>query len=58
MRTRSKPGTVNTLCARCLRSCRQSTGTLVVDCPRFQRRPFDVREYRFNQLDLFDGADG
>jgi hypothetical protein len=46
---------LNRLCAKCLRSCRQSAGTLVVDCPRFLPRPFEVETYRFDQLDLFGG---
>ncbi len=45
----------NRLCARCLRACRQPAGTLLVSCPRFLPRPFDVKTYRFDQLDLFGG---
>ncbi|MEZ4598167.1 MAG: hypothetical protein R2940_00065 [Syntrophotaleaceae bacterium] len=43
----------NRLCVRCLRSCRQPAGTLLVNCPRFLSRPFKVETYRFDQLDLF-----
>jgi hypothetical protein len=45
----------NRLCAKCLRSCRQPAGTLLINCPRFLPRPFDVKTYRFDQLDLFGG---
>jgi len=43
----------NRLCAKCLRSCRQLAGTLLVSCPRFMPRPFKIQTYRFDQLDLF-----
>ena len=46
-------GKLNTLCARCLRQCRQPQGALLVDCPRFLPRPFKIEEHRFDQLDLF-----
>lgn len=45
----------NRLCARCLRACRQSASSLLISCPRFLPRPFDVKTYRFDQLDLFGG---
>ncbi|APG24485.1 MULTISPECIES: hypothetical protein [Syntrophotalea] len=49
----SRQNPPNPLCARCLRDCRQSQGTLVISCPRFLPRPFKVKDYRFDQLDLF-----
>ena len=47
------PCEINALCRKCLRSCRQAPGAVLVDCPRFQPRPFKVKEHRFDQLDLF-----
>jgi len=44
---------INTLCARCLRHCKQLQTTLLVDCPRFQPFPFKVEKHRYEQLDLF-----
>lgn len=44
----------NKLCLKCVRSCKQSARILMLDCPRFQPRPFKLQEYRFQQLDLFD----
>lgn len=53
--TRKTPvETCNALCARCIHVCRQPAGTVLVCCPRFQPRPFKIKEYRFDQLDLFD----
>jgi hypothetical protein len=43
----------NRLCAKCVRSCRQPVGTLLISCPRYLPRPFDIKTYRFDQLDLF-----
>lgn len=43
----------NSLCRRCLRSCRQSEHVLLLECPRFQPRPFKSPEYAFSQLNLF-----
>lgn len=53
MKIPAKEQECNTLCAKCLRSCRQTAGTLLVDCPRFLPRPFKIEEHRFAQLDLF-----
>jgi hypothetical protein len=50
--------TCNRLCARCLRSCRQPAGTLLISCPRFLPRPFKIKNYRFDQLDLFGRKSG
>ena len=43
----------NRLCAQCVRLCRQPAGTLLVSCPRYLPRPFDIETHRFDQLDLF-----
>jgi hypothetical protein len=43
------------LCGKCLRACRQPSGTLLISCPRYLPRPFEVQTYRFDQLDLFGG---
>ncbi|WP_432822619.1 hypothetical protein [Trichloromonas sp.] len=45
----------NSLCGNCLRSCKQADTTLLLDCPRFLKRPFKVAVHRFDQLDLFAG---
>jgi len=45
----------NSLCGNCVRSCKQADGTLLVDCPRFLKRPFKVAVHRYDQLDLFAG---
>ncbi len=44
---------VNSLCSRCLRHCRQPETAVLVDCPRFQPRPFKMTVHRFDQLELF-----
>lgn len=44
---------INPLCLKCLRPCKQTKETLLLDCPRFRPRPFKVEEYRYDQLDLF-----
>ncbi len=46
----------NSLCRKCVRSCKQPGDTLLLDCPRFLPRPFKVTEHRFDQLDLFGGG--
>lgn len=43
----------NALCRRCVRSCRQPAGVLLLDCPRFLSLPFKIAEPSFAQLDLF-----
>ncbi len=40
----------NKLCRRCVRSCRQSDMIVLVDCPRFQPRPFKAKEPPRDQL--------
>lgn len=44
----------NKLCRRCLRHCRQPDHVLLLECPRFLKRPFKSPVYKFNQLDLFE----
>jgi hypothetical protein len=44
---------VNSLCERCLRSCRQNAAIILIECTRFLPRPFKIVEHRFDQLDLF-----
>lgn len=44
---------VNKLCRRCIRTCKQSFAIIMLECPRFQPRPFKYEEYRFEQLELF-----
>jgi hypothetical protein len=52
--TEHKTITINPLCAKCLRSCKQPVATVLVECPRFFPLPFKVEKHRFAQLDLFD----
>ncbi|KIH77855.1 hypothetical protein GFER_04300 [Geoalkalibacter ferrihydriticus DSM 17813] len=43
----------NTLCRRCVRTCRQSEKVLLLDCPRFVARPFKVEKPPGKQMELF-----
>lgn len=43
----------NKLCVRCIRKCKQPVAMLMLECPRFQPRPFKSEEHKFQQLDLF-----
>lgn len=52
-KTRLTRNESNPLCRRCVRTCRQPAGVLLLDCPRFQPFPFKITEHHFNQLDLF-----
>jgi hypothetical protein len=45
---------MNKLCSKCVRSCKQSDQMLMLDCPRFQQRPFKSDTHRYQQLDLFN----
>ena len=45
---------VNKLCRRCIRPCKQSDTMIMLDCPRFQPRPFKSEVLKFEQIDLFD----
>jgi hypothetical protein len=49
--------TVNTLCVKCLRSCKQPAVNLLLECPRYFPLPFKVEKHRFDQMSLFDGED-
>lgn len=53
MKTPEKTIPLNKLCRKCIRSCKQTEQMLMLDCPRFQPRPFKLEEHRFQQLDLF-----
>ena len=41
------------LCLKCIRPCKQPVSMLLLDCPRFQPRPFKSEACKFQQLDLF-----
>lgn len=43
----------NSLCRRCVRSCRQPADALLIDCPRFHPFPFKIADPKYRQLDLF-----
>jgi len=43
----------NKLCLRCIRPCKQPAAVLMLECPRFQPRPFKSEKHKFQQLDLF-----
>lgn len=46
---------VNLLCLKCLRTCKQPASALLLECPRYFPMPFKVKKYSFDQMDLFDG---
>jgi hypothetical protein len=46
----------NSLCARCVRHCRQPAAVRLLECPRFRPFPFRIEKNRFEQLDLFDST--
>lgn len=45
---------INKLCSRCIRQCKQLDSIVMLDCPRFQPRPFKSEKLKFEQMDLFD----
>ncbi len=45
---------INKLCRRCIRQCKQPDSIVMLECPRFQPRPFKSEELKFQQMDLFD----
>jgi len=45
---------INKLCGRCIRQCKQLDSIVMLDCPRFQPRPFKSEILKYEQLDLFD----
>jgi hypothetical protein len=48
------PEEMNKLCRRCIRQCKQSVSIVMLECPRFQPRPFKSEEFKFKQMNLFD----
>jgi len=44
----------NSLCAKCLRPCKQPATALLLECPRFFPLPFKVERHRYDQLSLFE----
>ena len=52
------PSTLNPLCVKCLRPCKQPAAVVLVECPRFFPLPFKVEKHRFAQLDLFTDEGG
>jgi len=47
------PATLNPLCSKCLRPCKQPATVVLLECPRFYPLPFKVERHRFDQLELF-----
>ncbi len=45
---------INSLCLKCLRSCKQPVENLLIACPRYFPLPFKVDKHRFDQMGLFD----
>lgn len=45
--------TVNPLCGKCLRDCKQPACNLLLECPRYFPLPFKVDKHRFDQMSLF-----
>lgn len=44
---------INKLCRHCVRGCKQPSCIVMLDCPRFQPRPFKSEQHKFQQMDLF-----
>jgi hypothetical protein len=55
MKTSSDVRAFNPLCEKCLRSCKQPAGNLLLECPRYFPLPFKVEKLRYDQMSLFDG---
>jgi len=51
---KAPPEEINRLCKGCLRECKQPACVLLLECPRYLKRPFKIASHRFDQLDLFD----
>ena len=47
--------TINALCLKCQRHCKQPAENLLLECPRYFPLPFKVEKLRFDQMELFDG---
>jgi len=45
---------INKLCRKCLRNCKQPVANLLLECPRYYPLPFKVEKHRFDQMGLFD----
>lgn len=45
---------INPLCIKCLRECKQPVANLLVECPRYFPLPFKVDKYKYDQMGLFD----
>ncbi len=52
MTEKSQPQ-INKLCQRCIRHCKQPLSIVMLECPRFQPRPFKSENHKYKQLDLF-----
>ena len=53
MAEKSSREEVNRLCQRCLRPCKQPCSIIMLECPRFQPRPFKIETLKFQQMELF-----
>lgn len=54
MKSSPDASTINSLCLKCLRSCKQPAANLLIACPRYFPLPFKVDKHRFDQMGLFD----
>lgn len=45
--------TINPLCRKCLRECKQPVANLLVECPRYFPLPFKVEKHKYDQMGLF-----
>ena len=45
--------TINPLCRKCLRECKQPVTNLLVECPRYFPMPFKVEKHKYDQMRLF-----
>ena len=46
--------TINALCVKCLRHCKQPAENLLLECPRYFPLPFKVEKLKFDQMELFE----
>ena len=46
--------TINPLCQKCLRNCKQPASNLLVECPRYYPLPFKVEKHKYDQMGLFE----
>ena len=53
MPSKNEQTDINRLCAKCLRHCHQPGNVLLLECPRFLKRPFKISQPKFEQMDLF-----